>query len=459
MNMATLNANDVPHNVEAEQVVLGSLIVNPSLLGVAISRGGADLFYDPCHADLFNAIIRRDRDAMSIGVVAMRDFADHHEGLSELGGGKYLVRLAGVAVGAVQIAHYVDLLADYTGKRRLFTAMSEARELIRGGETPAAVIAGKLEAAIIEQDLGASKAPVSMMKAVTGAVRQSFDAKNGKDDGGVKSGLTALDRIIPGFYPGELILLGGRPSMGKTAVALSIALNVARAGHGVAIISLEMTPESMALRAMSEATSIRNNAVYYTNLRQGKFDDRQAETVKQAAQDVAELPITFLSADYSDLSAMVSGVRQIKRAMGDSLRLVVIDYAQILRVKNASRYEQITEISIALKSLAMRLNVPVLALSQLSRGIEQREDKRPMLSDLRESGQLEQDADAVMFCYRDEYYLEREKPVDNLEMLEAWENAMSRARNRLEIIVAKQRQGSIGTAHMFCAPAVNRIWE
>ena len=456
---AIIPADVAPHSIEAEQIVLGSIIINPALIGGALSRGGADLFFDPCHAELFNAVVRRDRDSLSIGVIAMRDYAESHQGLTQLGGGKYLVKCAGVAVGAVQFAHHVDLLADYMGKRRLFAAMSEARELIRSGETPAAIIAGKLEAAILEQDLGSSKAPVSMMKAVTGAVQQSFDAKNGKDSGGVQSGLTALDRIVPGFYPGELILLGGRPSMGKTAVALSIALNVARAGHGVAVISLEMTPESMALRAMSEATSLRNDAVYYTNIRQGNFDDRQAETIKRAAMDVSELPITFLPAEYSDLTSMISGVRQIKRAMGDKLRLVVIDYAQILRVKGASRYEQITEISIALKSLAMRLNVPVLALSQLSRSIEQREDKRPMLSDLRESGQLEQDADAVMFCYRDEYYLEREKPVDNAEMLEAWEKAMARAHNRLEIIVAKQRQGTIGTAHMFCAPAVNRIWE
>ena len=172
------------------------------------------------------------------------------------------------------------------------------------------------------------------------------------------------------------------------------------------------------------------------------------------------LPITFLPRQYSDIGALFAGARQVQRAMGGGMRLLIVDYAQLLRSQAKGRYEQITEISIALKALSGQLNVPVIALSQLSRQVEQRDDKRPILSDLRESGQLEQDADAVLFCYRDEYYLEREKPEDyDFDALGDWQAAMERVRNRLEIIVAKQRQGATGTAVVRFNPAINLVWE
>jgi replicative DNA helicase len=248
--------------------------------------------------------------------------------------------------------------------------------------------------------------------------------------------------------------------MGKTGVALSIALNVARAGHGVVIASLEMNPEAMAMRALSEATAQSGHAVSYASLRRGTFTQSQGERLKEVTEGVAMLPITFLPRQYSDIGALFAGARQVQRAMGGAMRLLIVDYAQLLRSQAKGRYEQITEISIALKALSGQLNVPVIALSQLSRQVEQRDDKRPMLSDLRESGQLEQDADAVLFCYRDEYYLEREKPDGHdFDALGDWQAAMERVRNRLEIIVAKQRQGAVGTAAVRFNPAINLVWE
>lgn len=246
--------------------------------------------------------------------------------------------------------------------------------------------------------------------------------------------------------------------MGKTGVALSIALNAARAGHGVCIASLEMNPEAMAMRALSEATANARNAVYYSKMRRGDMSEPQIDTLRKCAIEVANLPITFLPRNFADIGALMAGAKQAQRTMQGGMSLMVIDYAQLLQSKAQNRYEQITEISIALKRLAGQMNVPVLALSQLSRAVEQRDDKRPMLSDLRESGQLEQDADTVMFCYRDEYYLEREKPAD-MEQMEAWESSMRQAANRLEIIVAKQRQGEIATARVRFNPATNLIWE
>ena len=246
--------------------------------------------------------------------------------------------------------------------------------------------------------------------------------------------------------------------MGKTGVALAIALNAARAGHGVCIASLEMNPEAMAMRALSEATANARNAIYYSKMRRGELTEPQVDTLRAAARQVADLPIAFLSREHEDIGALIAGAKQAHRTMPGGLRLLVVDYVQILKGQGRDRYEKITELSTALKRLSGQLNIPILALSQLSRQVESRDDKRPMLSDLRESGQLEQDADAVLFCYRDEYYLEREQPTSP-DKEEAWRACLERSRNRLEIIVAKQRQGEVRTAHVRFNPATNLIWS
>jgi replicative DNA helicase len=461
MNPVSYLRNDAaPQMIEAEQSVLGSLLLSMGRSGLVARKGGADLFYDPVHAAIFEAIQAKDKAGELVSPVTIKDAMRGHSGLAELGNG-YLARLAGAAIQA-SFSGYVDLLADLRAKRQIIAAMSEAQAAIARGDEAAGHIAARMEAALVAvADTGGDAGPVSMLKAVGVAMDQIHAAYTGEDSGCVKSGIYALDRMISGFYPGELILLGGRPSMGKTGVSLSIALNAARAGHGVVIASLEMNPEAMAMRALSEATAHNKIAVSYAQMRRGEMADYQVDSLRQAAIDVSELPIEFLPRQYSDIGALFAGAKQAKRKMGDSMRLLIVDYAQLLKSQARTRYEQITEISIALKALAGQLNVPVLALSQLSRAVEQREEKRPQLADLRESGQLEQDADAVLFCYRDEYYLERDKPADTdpVEDHDDWRKAMEAARNRLEIIVAKQRQGEIGTAKVRFNPALNLIWE
>lgn len=460
MNVAPIRHDAEPYIAEAEQAVLGMLLLRPENAGQVARAGGAGLFFDPAHSELFTAIADRERAGLFVSPIAMAEWAQSNDLLEQLGGAKYLPRLAGAAPGNAQFPFYLDMLADLAAKRRILDATREAAVAISKGEEQAGAIAGRLEAALMVAQPLRSAAPVTMHRAVTGAVAQVVAAQSGETTQAVFSGIPALDRIVTGFYAGELILLGGRPSMGKTAVALSMALNIARAGHGVVICSLEMTPEAMALRAISEATAQSRNAVKYADMRSGNMAPHQAESFKAAARVVSDLPITFLSREFSDIGALLSGAKQARRILGDNMRLFIVDYAQLLQAKAANRYEEITKISIALKSLAAQLDVPVLALSQLSRKVEDRQDKRPTLADLRESGQLEQDADAVMFCYRDEYYLEREQPdIHDVASHDAWRASMDRARNRLEIIVAKQRQGSIGTARVRCNPALNLIWE
>ena len=459
-SIVPIRADGGAMNVEAEQLVLGQLLLTPDHIGAAVRAGGAALFSDPVHASIFVAMDAKAKAGLLVSPVTMREAVTAIPGADMLGGAGYLARLAGASQGVTSLSAYISILSDLAAKRGLIAAMSDANAAIARGEEPAHVIAGRLEAAMLASAPADAVGPVSMLKAVTMAMEQAYAAYRGDAVDVVHSGIPALDHLLGGFYPGELILLGGRPSMGKTGVALSIALNAARAGHGVCIASLEMNPEAMAIRALSEATAQNSRSVKYADIRRGEMTEDEVRALTRFAQDVAQLPITFLPRQFSDLGALFAGAKQVQRAMAGQLRLLIVDYAQLLRSQAGSRYEQITEISIALKALSGQLNVPVIALSQLSRKVEERDDKRPIMADLRESGQLEQDADAILFCYRDEYYVERMRPGMDAkpDAVSVWQDAMDRSKNRLEIIVAKQRQGEIGTAHVRFNPATNLIW-
>ncbi|MEP2955546.1 MAG: DnaB-like helicase C-terminal domain-containing protein [Sulfitobacter sp.] len=463
MNQIVSIKPELPHSVEAEQQLLGAILLGFGTEAVT-AVGGADIFYDPVHAEIFQACLRLEKNSkpitpVTVGAAISDDLSDR---LSELGGKAYLARLAGASVSAKWAADYAKVIAEAKAKRDLIAIIEKGREGLSNGELLASDVAAQMEAAFgaLAQSESAVK-PVSMLKAVTEAVEQSHAAYMGESINSVPSGIRSLDQIVSGFGGGEMWLLGGRPSMGKTGVALSMGLNAARAGHPVIIASLEMTPSAMAMRALSEETARLRNPTSYSDMRRGEYSDQQGEGIREAARAVANLPITFLPRQYQDTDLLQVGVKQaLRHAKNGKTPLVLVDYAQLLRSKAKTRYEQVTEISLALKGMAMDLNVPVVALSQLSRALEQREDKRPMMSDLRESGQLEQDADGVMFCYRDEYYLQREEPPhDDMEVRAAWHDACRAAHNKLEIIVAKQRQGEIATAHVMFNPALNLVWE
>lgn len=462
MNEITqLRPDAMPLSVEAEQQVLGEMLMTNCEgqgYAAALRAGGVDLFHDPAHQRIFDACHKKATQGFLVSPVTVADVLRDDPGLTDIGGPRYLVRIAGSVMGGGQ--HYVLMLADLKRKRELIQAMNQAQASIAQGED-ADVIAARLEASLINVDAVGLSRPVSLAQALSGATELMAAAYHGDDGGRLRSGLGALDGIVPGFYPGELVLLGGRPSMGKSAVASCIATRAAKAGKGVCIASLEMTPESMAMRIVSEATAEHGGGVSYAAMRKGDMTEDQFRKVLEITKrDLASLPIEFLPPSYRDIGAIFAGVKQVQRRLGGNLGLVIVDYLGLIKGEGKSRYEEITNISIALKGMALQLKVPVLALSQLSRAVESRDDKRPQLSDLRESGQLEQDADTVLFCYRDEYYLERERPdAEDLELYGKWDEARHRARNRLEVIVAKQRQGEIGTAHMMFNPALNVIWD
>lgn len=447
-----------PHLVEAEQQVLGALLLSVAAIDLCRSAGGAALFFDEVHAELFNQIDYRAKSQQLVSPVSLKQWADSYDGLGELGGSGYLAKLAGAALSPRMIESYVGILADLKSKREMLRAFKVAEQDIFRGEKRAEEVAAFVEGKMVAQDPVSARKPVSAMLAATDALRDSYSAFSGEDAGALKTGFPAMDSLTGGLFPNEMTVLGGRPSMGKTALALSIALNVARSGKPVTFCSFEMSPKAMMTRAISEASFRHGAAVPYFDIRTGQYTPEQGDAIKGATHEVAQLPLQFLTQEYRDVSSFLAGVRQAHRIMG-GLGLVIVDYVQLLTSPAKSRYEQITDISLHLKAAAMQLEVPVLALSQLSRAVEQREDKRPVLSDLRESGQIEQDADAVMFCYRHEYYLERMEPERGTEKHEVWQASMEAARRKIEILIPKNRQGAVGTARMNCNLSLNKFWE
>lgn len=444
-------------SAEIEQAILGSAMLNPEAVHLANVR--PEHFHDAVHAEIFSTMLERVSRNELISPPVMASLLGDREGLKQLGGGKYLVRLAGAATGVTTAEGYGKELRRMARRRDLEALLSDGLQSLKDGAEPDAIV-GAIEAASTTTE---SEDRVSMAQAAMKAAEMADAARKGDGPPGITTGLADLDHMTGGFNGGELILLGGRPSMGKTAVALHMALAAARKGHGVAIASLEMTPQALALRAMTNEAASRGKSLAYVDARRGTMDDTQARHLFEAGPAIANLPIEILPPTVRDVGALYAGVKKSARilaAKGKPLRLVVVDYLQLLSGSARDRFALIAEISIALKGLAMRLNVPVLALSQLSRAVESRENKRPVLSDLRESGQLEQDADSVIFCYRHEYYVEREKPeIRDTEAMADWSATMDAVRSKLELILAKQRMGPIGTAHVHFDAASNYLWN
>jgi replicative DNA helicase len=265
---------------------------------------------------------------------------------------------------------------------------------------------------------------------------------------GVACGISNIDRLLGGFDSGQLIVLAGRPGMGKTAVACGIAKGVAQDGHGVLDVSLEMKADELGQRVVSDLCYTGDHGIPFDRIVNATVNARELSHLYRIQREADKLPLRILDAGSVTMPRLALSVRRHKRkfaAQGKDLKLVIIDYLQLLQAsKNAkSRYEQVTEISMGLKALAKDANVCILALAQLNRGVEGREDKRPSLADLRDSGQIEQDADAIMFLYREEYYLGHKKPRKEADM-DAWHAAMAQVRDRIEFILAKRRNGRTG---------------
>ncbi|MDA3859201.1 MAG: replicative DNA helicase [Roseovarius sp.] len=455
-------ADTMPHSIEAEQQLLGAILTNNDVYDRIAQIIGAQHFYDPVHARIYEVAAARIAKNNLASPVTLRAFLEDDEGLKELGGPAYLARLAGAAISTFAVRDYARMIYDLAIRRELIAlghniAGKAARVDVDSEPKEQIVEAEQALYQLAEQGQTESGFQ-SFLKAVTDAVNVA-NAAYQREGGlaGISTDLMDLDKMLGGLHKSDLLILAGRPSMGKTSLATNIAFNVAKAykrgplpdgtegavdGGVVGFFSLEMSAEQLAARVLAEASEISSHKI-----RQGDMDETEFRRFVEAAKTLESCPLFIDDTAAIPISQLAARARRLKRTHG--LDLLIVDYLQLVRGTSDNRVQEIGEISMGLKAIAKELNIPVIALSQLSRQVESREDKRPQLSDLRESGSIEQDADVVMFVFREEYYKEREKPGDHeLEKTAEWQEAMARLHGKAEVIIGKQRHGPIGTVEL-----------
>ncbi|WP_299612211.1 replicative DNA helicase [uncultured Tateyamaria sp.] len=460
--VAVQDADTMPHSIEAEQQLLGAILTNNDIYDRVAAIINPTHFYDPVHARIFEISAARIAKNNLASPVTLKAFMEDDEGLKELGGPAYLARLAGAAISAFAVRDYAQMIYDLAVRRDLIQLgrdISAKAAKVDVASEPKEQIVEAEQALYKLAEQGTSEGGFqSFLKAVTDAVNVA-NAAYQREGGlaGISTGLIDMDKKLGGLHPSDLLILAGRPSMGKTSLATNIAFNIAKAykkglkpdgtegsieGGVVGFYSLEMSAEQLAARILSEAAEVPSE-----NIRRGDMTEPEFRRFVDAAKQLEACPLYIDDTAAIPIAQLSARARRLKRTHG--LDVLIVDYLQLVRGVSDNRVQEIGEISMGLKAIAKELNIPVIALSQLSRQVENREDKRPQLSDLRESGSIEQDADVVMFVFREEYYKEREKPGDHdLEAMAKWQEEMERLHARAEVIIGKQRHGPIGTVDL-----------
>jgi replicative DNA helicase len=459
-----------PANMQAEQALLGALLSNNRAYERVSEFLKPDHFVDPVHGRIYQAIARRVDAGQLADAITLKAEFEHSDALHEVGGIAYLGQLLAAMVGIINAGEYGRTIYDAWMRRQLIDLGETMVNNAFGAEPE---LDGSKQVEVAEQTLfdltkdGTTGGFISFERALTAATHGAELAfKRTGHVSGLSTGLRDLDTKTGGMHPSDLLILAGRPGMGKTALATKIAFGAARsimvdaAAQGsepkkqVAIFSLEMSAEQLATRLLSEEARVSSDRI-----RRGDIGQREFDRFVQVSRDIQALPLQIDDTAALTLSAMRSRCRRLERTKG--LALVVVDYLQLMRPSIGTRPEnrvmEISQITQGLKAIAKDLAVPVLALSQLSRAVESREDKRPQLSDLRESGTIEQDADAVMFIYRDEYYLQQKTPKKMnfpdegkfQDALDKWQRDMEAVHNKAELIIEKQRHGPTGKIDLF----------
>ena len=454
----------VPHSIEAEQQLLGAILTNNDLFDRVASILRADHFYDPVHARIFETASARIAKNNLASPVTLKAFMEDDSGLAELGGPAYLVRLAGAAISSFAVRDYAEMIYDLAIRRELITVgndiAAKAARVDVDSEPKEQIVDAEQKLYALAEQGQTEQGFQSFLTAVTDAVKVA-NAAYQREGGlaGVSTGLVDMDKKLGGLHRSDLLILAGRPSMGKTSLATNVAFNIARAykkgitasgeegaidGGVVGFFSLEMSAEQLATRILSEVAEIPSNQI-----RRGDFTESEFRRIVDAAKELESAPLFIDDTPALPISQLAARARRLKRTHG--LDALFIDYLQLVRGtgRSENRVNEISEITMGLKAIAKELDIPVIALSQLSRQVENREDKRPQLSDLRESGSIEQDADVVMFVFREEYYKEREKPGDHeLDKMGIWQEEMERLHGKAEVVIGKQRHGPIGTVEL-----------
>ena len=442
---------EIPSNVEAEQHLLGSVLVNNDIIDEIANIINSEKFYDPIHIKIYEVIEGLNNKGMIANPITLKNYFEKNQGLDDVGGVEYLVRLTRFSSSVKQAIDYAKIVHENYVKRELIQISHQIKtDSINPEDDKSSDLiiedAEKLLFDLAERG-SFSQSFMKFNLALDQSINMAEQAmKNDQGIVGVPTGLTDLDEKLGGLHKSDLVIIAGRPSMGKTALATNIAYHAAKniqlkgTKSSVAFFSLEMSSEQLSTRILSEQSRIKSN-----DIRRGKATEEELSRYIETSRDIYELPLYIDETPAITISTLSNRARRIKRLFG--LNLIVVDYIQLMRTsskRNDGRVQEISEITQGLKALAKELGVPVLALSQLSRAVEQRDDKKPQLADLRESGSIEQDADVVLFVFREEYYEEKKQPkLGSIEHAE-WQSKMSDIAGLAEILIGKQRHGPTG---------------
>ena len=447
--------NKLPSNIEAEQALIGSILVNNDIIDEISNLLKAEKFFDPVHKKIFKVIETLNNKGMIANPITLKNYFENLNELDEVGGAEYLVKLTRFSSSSKQATDYAKIVHENFVKRELLeisNVISEDSLDIDLDKSSENIIEDAEKSLFDLAERGNfSQSFLQFNQAIDQTISMAKSAiKSDQGIVGVPSGLTALDEKLGGLHKSDLVIIAGRPSMGKTALATNIAYHAAKnifeknEKSSVAFFSLEMSSEQLSTRILSEQSRIQSN-----DIRRGRASEEQLNRFIETSRNIYDLPLYIDETPAITISTMSNRARRIKRLFG--LSLIVVDYIQLMKT-NAKKYEgrvqELSEITQGLKALAKELSVPVLALSQLSRAVEQRDDKIPQLSDLRESGSIEQDADVVMFVYREQYYLEKKEPKQGSIEHAEWQSKMNDIYGLADIIIGKQRHGPTGNVQV-----------
>lgn len=423
----------LPHDIQAEQAVLGSIFINPEKIIEVAEYLKPDDFYKPAHRILFKAMLSISSHAEPIDVVTVKSVLESQDNLVTIGGITYLLEVVNAVPTSAHAEHYAKIVAKKAQLRSIIGNLSDSIGNAYDENMDIDEIIAKTERSLIEVSQSSNKSSFRPIHDVLAENYQKIEERsnNNTQITGIATGFYDFDKLTTGLHEDQLIILAARPAMGKTAFALNIAQNVAtKSKKAVAVFSLEMGAESLVERMLASEGTIKSH-----HIRTGQLTVEEWQRLIYAQGELAEAPIFIDDTAGVKITDIRARARRLSQE-NDGLGLIVIDYLQLIQgSRSDNRQQEVSEISRQLKILAKELKVPVIALSQLSRSVEQRQDKRPIMSDLRESGSIEQDADIVAFLYRDDYYTDKSdnQPESNLT----------------ELIIKKNRHGSLGTVNLY----------
>ncbi len=459
------------YNIEAEQIILGKIISNNDYYSKVSDYLKEEYFYELAHRIIFKHIAETiQKTSIIADSVTLKNFFENNEILESIGGTNYLSIILSKSSGIFDIVSYAKIIQDLAIKRNLILINEETVSNIYNSDknTTAFEEIEVLEGKIFEisNNIETNKGFLNISNVLDETISNIDIAKKRESHiSGIPCGFIDLDRILGGLQKSDLIIIAGRPSMGKTTLAINIAYNAAKEflkeysktgiKKSVGFFSLEMPNTQISAKILSLETNLGTD-----RFRKGEITDEEFIKIAEKSNEISKVPLFIDDTAALSISSIKTRTRRLVKK--ENVGLIVIDYLQLIKgvaeSSKTNRVLEISEITQGLKAIAKEFNIPIIALSQLSRSVEQREDKRPQLSDLRESGSIEQDADVVMFVYRESYYEERKRPnIEELDKMKIWQTNMDRIRNKSEIIIAKHRNGPIGNIEMYFNPDISKF--